>query len=428
MLLNLRSPALFKQIKILSRFVFIQLGLQVLGVISGVLIVRTMNPTQYAYFTIANSMQSTMNLLSDMGLGSALLSIGGRVWRDQYRFSQLINSAMSIRRYLAGIAILVTTPILIWLLVRNGASLLETILIVGIVICEFNLRIIITIFYDVLRLRSKIDYIQSADSFYTICRFGVLIIATSFQINSVFAVFASLVGSALQRVYIGKLGNEGIDVNASPKEEDKREIIARIKSQFAYYTFFIFQGQLTIGLISLFGNTQKIAEVGALGRLGILISIIGSVVSQIGAPGFARRQTRKALFQYYTLIIGTVTLLALLMVILSSSYPLLLLWILGSKYYHLRNEVSLIALGSMVTLIYSSMWSLNVAKGWIQYSWIIIPATLLTQCIAITYLDISTVNGVIVFNIFSTVPSVIVNIYMSYLGFRRMREDESSYK
>ncbi len=103
-------------LKTLSKFISIQLIIQALGFASGILLVRNLDKQEYAYLTLANSMQGAMNVLADSGIGSALSAIGGKVWQDPYRFGQLINTAMHIRRYLAILTITIVTPILMWML------------------------------------------------------------------------------------------------------------------------------------------------------------------------------------------------------------------------------------------------------------------------------------------------------------------------
>lgn len=67
--------------RIVGSFAAIQAIVQVIGFLSGILIVRTLNQREYAYFTIANTMQGTINLLADIGISVGLVSIGERFGR-----------------------------------------------------------------------------------------------------------------------------------------------------------------------------------------------------------------------------------------------------------------------------------------------------------------------------------------------------------
>src|SRR6202008_1778487 len=107
--------------KVVGNFALIQAGVQIIGFLGGILLVRWLPQREYAYFTIANTMQGTINLLADIGISVGLISIGGRVWHDRYRFGELINTALGVRRRLGAIAIVAVTPIMYSMLVKNGA-------------------------------------------------------------------------------------------------------------------------------------------------------------------------------------------------------------------------------------------------------------------------------------------------------------------
>src|SRR2546423_11234316 len=124
----------FHHARVIGNLAVVQAIVQILGFFSGILIIRTLSQQEYAYFTIANTMQGTLNLLADIGISVGVLSIGGRVWQDKNRFGQLINTALGLRRRLAAISVLVVTPILYFLLVKNGAAFVYTLGLVALVL------------------------------------------------------------------------------------------------------------------------------------------------------------------------------------------------------------------------------------------------------------------------------------------------------
>ena len=113
----------FHRATVVGKFAIVQAVVQVIGFLSGILLVRSLDQREYAYFTIANTMQGTINVLADIGISVGLVSIGGRVWQDRHRFGQLINTALGLRKKLGAIAIVIVTPILFAMLFRNGASI-----------------------------------------------------------------------------------------------------------------------------------------------------------------------------------------------------------------------------------------------------------------------------------------------------------------
>src|SRR5438552_16941835 len=78
-----QSPYLRRLIRggrVVGSFVTVQVIVQLIGFLSGILLIRMLEQREYAFFTIANTMQGTLNLLADVGLRGRLVSIGDRLW------------------------------------------------------------------------------------------------------------------------------------------------------------------------------------------------------------------------------------------------------------------------------------------------------------------------------------------------------------
>src|ERR1700726_5263197 len=127
--------------RVVGNFALVQALVQIIGFMSGILIVRTLEQRDYAYFTIANTMQGTINLLADIGISVGLVSIGGRVWQDRHRFGQLVSTALSMRRKLGAVAIIIVTPVLYFLLVKNGASFFYTAVLIVVVLAGLLIQL-----------------------------------------------------------------------------------------------------------------------------------------------------------------------------------------------------------------------------------------------------------------------------------------------
>ena len=105
-----------------GHYAWVQVLVQAIGFTTGILLIRSLEQSEYALFTIANAMQGTINILADIGISIGLISIGGRVWQDPHRFGELVSTGLKLRRRLGAAAILIVIPILYFMLVRNGAS------------------------------------------------------------------------------------------------------------------------------------------------------------------------------------------------------------------------------------------------------------------------------------------------------------------
>ena len=67
------SSAALRFAREVGRFAWLQLFVQLIGFATGILIVRHLEQREYAFFTIANTMQGTINMLADIGLSIGLI-------------------------------------------------------------------------------------------------------------------------------------------------------------------------------------------------------------------------------------------------------------------------------------------------------------------------------------------------------------------
>jgi hypothetical protein len=76
--------------------------------------------------------------------------------------------------------------------------------------------------------------------------------------------------------------------------------------------------------------------------------------------------------------------------------------------------------GAVVAAIAGTLWALNASKAWVSGAWLYVPLTLATQAGLIPLTDFSSVAGVLIFNLISQLPSLFLNMALSYRGFRTL--------
>ena len=405
--------------RIVGNFALVQAAVQIVGFLSGILLIRYLDPREYAYFTIANTMQGTLNVLADIGISIGLVSIGGRIWQDGHRFGQLVNTALNLRRKMGLAAVVAIVPVLAWLLLKNGASPGYMALLVVAVLAGLFVQLSIGVLSVVPRLRSDIGRIQTIDLTGALARLAALVALVFLFLNGAVALAVGSATLFLQYWMLRKYVARTIDLNAPDNSEDRVAMLRFVRSQAANAIFFCFQGQITVFLISIFGRqVSSIAEVGALGRLAMIFAVLSNLLANVFAPAFARCQTTGKLRLQYFAVVGAVSAFSVAIIAFAAFFPHQFLFVLGGKYAHLERELLLMVSGAVVTAIASTLWSLNAAKAWIAGSWLYIPLTLGTQLALIPFTDFSSVAGVLTFNLFSALPSLFLNIVLSLRGFR----------
>ena len=408
--------------RVVGNFAFVQGVVQLISFLSGILVIRHLDQREYGYFTIANTMQGTLNVLADIGISIGLISIGGRVWQDRQRFGQLVNTALGLRRKLGAAVAIIVTPILYFMLVKNGASMSYAGILIAVVLAGLAVQLLIGVFSVVPRLRSDISRIQTIDITGAVARLLALLLLMFLFLNGAIAL---VIGSAtlfLQYWMLRKYVAGVVDLSAPENPEDRAAMRGFIRSQAANAIFFCLQGQITVFLISFFGRAvSSVAEVGALGRLAMIFAVLSNLLANVFAPAFARCQSLRKLRWQYAVIVGCVVCFSLVILAASAFFPRQFLFVLGNKYAHLERESVLMVGGAVISALAGTLWSLNAAKAWVAGSWLYIPLTLATQLAMIPSTDFSSVMGVLKFNLVSAVPSLVLNLILSYRGFRSWR-------
>jgi O-antigen/teichoic acid export membrane protein len=402
-----------------GRFASVQMFVQLIAFVTGILLVRLLEQREYALFTVTNTMQGTMNVLADIGISIGMISIGGRVWQDSHRFGELVRTGLKLRRTLGAAAVIAITPLLYYMLAKNGAPPFYALVLIGAVLLALSAQLSIGVLEVIPRLRSDIRLIQKIDLTGAVSRLLVLLVLAGVFLN---AGVAALVGSGalLLQYYLLKRYAVGVvDFSAHENLEDRRAMIGFIRQQAANAIFFCLQGQITVFLITIFGHSIGVAEVGALGRLAMIYSVIANLIMNIFAPAFARCHDPRRLRRIYAGIVSAVAGFSLVVLSAAVFLPNEFLFVLGNKYSHLHRELFLMVAGATLNVMTSTLWYLNSSRAWIAGSWLNIPVTIAAQISLIPFVDFSTVSGVLTFNLIASVPSLLLNMGLSYRGFSR---------
>ena len=150
----------------------------------------------------------------------------------------------------------------------------------------------------------------------------------------------------------------------------------------------------------------------------MIFTILMNMLTNIFVPAFARCQNKRKLRYLYVGIAGVVILFSAIVLGGAGLFPEQFLFVLGNRYTHLHRELLLMIGVAVLTALSGTLWLLNASKAWIAGSWLYIPLTLTTQIALIPFTDFSSVAGVLTFNLISIAPSLLLNLALSYRGFR----------
>lgn len=404
---------------ILAGFASVQMVIQVLGFLSGILIVRHLSKPDYAWFTIANALIATLGMIADSGVSAGLSSIGGTIWQDGARFGSLIRTALALRRKFALVTVILVTPIFTWLLVKNQAPAVTVAIVVAAALVGFSLQLTGGILGMVMSLRQEIRRLQLLGLGAALARLVLVASACIVLIDLRVVVIIGVIGPGFQLWFLRRWVREAVNLNAPETPEYRDRLLTVVKKQLPLTLFYCLQGQVIVWLISIFGSKERIAEIGALGRFAMIFTVVSSVMNGVVVPRFARCQDLSLLRRRYWQIVAGFAAVAGALVILSAAFPRPLLWVLGGQYANLESEVWLMMLSAALAALFATQFALTYSKAWIAPAIISIPMEIVTQAVLIFLLDMTTVRGVLLLGCCSFIPPIFLNMIIAHLNLRK---------
>lgn len=419
--LSHRQKKLFGWLSVLARFGSAQLVIQLLGFLSGILIVQNLSKPDYAWFTIANTFIATIGMLADVGVSGAVTAIGGGVWQDNARMGSLIRTALTFRRKLAIVSVTLVTPIFIWMLAKNQAPAATIAVVVPAALAGFLMQLTAGVLGVVISLRQEIRRMQLLGLACALLRLAILAPACLIFIDVRIAVITGTIGFAFHAWILRRWAKKTIEWNAPESDDYRGRMLSIVKRQAPLTIFYCVQGQLMVLLISIFGNEERVAEIGALGRFAVIFSVISSVMNGVVVPRFARCQDRGILRRRYWQVAAVFAFFAGSLVALSAAFPRPLIWVIGAKYANLEGEVWLMMLNAGLGAMFLCLFTLTYSKAWIVPAAISIPMEIVTQVILILIFDLSTVRGVLLLGCFAQLPNILLNVVVATRELRRFK-------
>lgn len=397
-----------------------QVIVQAVGFLSGILVIRLLPVEDYALYTLANTMLGTMTVLSDGGISTGVMAQGGKVWQDKKKLGAVLQTGLVLRRKFASYSLIVSIPILLYLLITNGASWVTAVLIVLSIIPAFYAALSDSLLRIIPKLHQSILPLQKNQVAVGIYR----LILTCLTLFAFPWAFVAVLAGGLPRLYgniaLRKISNNFIDTEQLEDKEVKKEILKVVKRVLPGAIYYSLSGQITIWLISVFGNATSVAQLGAIGRLAVLLTVIGTVFSTLFVPRFSRSQNNPNLLtKKFLMSLGLLVFICLAIVGAFVLFSNQALWLLGDNYSELSSELVLSITGSCVGLITGFTFSLGSSRGWILNPIIYISISISTIIIGILLFNISTLSGILLFNIFVNVIQALVYIVYTFFKIRK---------
>jgi hypothetical protein len=355
-----------------------------------------------------------MVVLADGGIANGVMSEGGRVWTDKDKLGIVMGTGLNLRKKFANVSLLVALPVLFYLLQHHGSNWYLSTLIILALIPAFFTSLSNSLLEILPRLTQNILPLQKIQVTTNLARLVLACLTLIIFPWAFIAILAAGLPQLWSSKQLFKLSGNYAMISAHPDILVRKKILAIVRRTLPSAIYYCFLGQITVWLISLFGTTSSIANVGALGRIAMLLTIFTVLFNTLIVPRFARLPVNKSLLlQRFLQIQGGLLFFSALMIALFHLFSSQALWILGPNYSNLNYELLLTITGSCLGLISTAAFSLSTSRGWTINPLYSIPVSMLSIVCGIVFIDVSSLKGILLFNILiSLVHALIFVIYV----------------
>jgi O-antigen/teichoic acid export membrane protein len=411
-------------IGIFSAYFSTQTVTQLLGIATGILFTRTLPVREFALYTLAFSVITFFNFLSDLGSTTSLLHFFHRSVKEGSEFRPYADAVLSLRRwaFLGGTLIVAAVfPLVAHSKGFGGWDVAPA--TVGILLCVwFQIQVSLRVLDLRLRNLYGLSYrAEMAGAALRLALAAILVLAA--LLHAWLGVLATAAGTALASFLARPLEGREAGARLTPRELGpyRRKILRYLLPTLPSALYFSVQGPLIVWLAATFGSARNIAEVGALGRLGLAVGLFSGLIGTVFLPRLAQIADDRVYLARFLQFGAVLAAVAALMTAAAAAAPGAFLAILGPHYTGLRSELMLVVAGAGLNLLDGYLVNVNLARSWTRWQGACLVVQLAGQVAVMAALPLSGTYNVLLFNLFSSMIALALQTVTALAGFRRPR-------
>lgn len=401
------------------RFVVGQMLLTGLNALTGFVLVRSLGKADYAAYSLTFSLLAIAVNASNMGLTSAALGLGGRVWPDGVALRAVLNSAQRLRNSVGGWLALPFAAYCLWQFPQIGTTWSEALALASLVLAAAWVQMQANFYAIVLQLGHSTAALLRNDLGSAMLKLvGAALIAWTG--GPVWAVVGWIVLCLVVNYRAHVRATRPLLAHHRHTDEtylrDMRHMVRTNALRTLYWSF---EGQIAILLCAWFASTERVADIGALGRLGVLFSIFQAFVASYTLPELAKARTPQHVLQQAFRTLGAAILLTLPILFWAAMHPPSLLWILGPNYAELTEYLLPFLLAGATGQLAAVVYQVCTARAWVALNRYYVALALPFQALLLYTLDLRQIENVILFSWLNNLFFLLFNIAMFVFSWRR---------
>lgn len=405
--------------KVAATFFAVHFTQQVVTLATGLLFIRYLSIEEFAIYTMATSVLLTFAFATDLGSSSALMHFFHQSQLGKEPYANMANAVLSLRRWMFVAGAPVAVAILAVWGRASGLSAPMIALASVLVVATVWVQVQGTTRIVVLRLEGEYARSYRAEVLAALARLGAASAVIAFGLTTAIWALATALVSACALAWVAHEGR--IPRAATSVRALQHRVVRYLAPALPSAVYFAIQGQLVIWCAAWFGNLTLVANIGALGRLGLIVGAFGGLSQVVFLPRLVQI-TDEGLFARRLVQFGAIlAVMAGALVAASVAAPYAFLWLLGESYDSLTMELPLIVLAAGLSLVGGYLGAVANARSWNRLQ----PAALLVmmaaQAAMVVWLQLDTTLGVAWFAVGSAAAGLASQLAIVTTGLVRPR-------
>lgn len=402
-----------------SSFFIGQGALQAVNLLINFFLIRYLSVEAYAQFGLTFGFQSTAISLMDLGFASTIIPLVGDRLEDRDLVGRYVHAAIRLRTrgffILAPLAVVAFVPIAT---THQWSVELQILLIIAVLVALYSSGNVSCYSAPFFLYRRLTEFYAPQTAFGVLRLLTYVVLELLGGLNAwTAAAISALNVTAISRVLMRR-SRQWIRWNNRETKSTEREIIHYVMPAIPALIYGALQPQISLFLISIFGQTTSIAQVAALGRIAQLFTVLQTFNMVVIEPYIARLRQDRLLATYLKVVAVAVTC-CIPIIVIAFIWPEPILWLLGSKYAGLRELIGWQVLASCITYVAVLGWVMNRARKWVFWSGTIVEIALIliVQIGYLVLVGVRTTQEAVMLTLVSSICLVIAHGYNAVYGF-----------
>ncbi len=418
-------------LRLASEYTAAHMAARMLAAASGLLLVRLLPVDEYGFYTLVLAAFTFICTFSDLGATETLSFFRWRAGKKNRSWMPYFHAVVRFRRTVFVFGFFSSAAYIFYMgrhIGEDTRTILAGIALMGLS-AWFAIQSGIISYALKLEQRFREAYaVELSNESIKILAVGLIWLMGAASATAGMATVA--VGAFIAAILATRLLDHHFKETETPRQESPSKIDRIVHAQVVPVipgaVYFSVQGPLVAGLAAYFGSVANVAEVGALGRLGVLVGVVSGFTGSVFLPRLLTISDDNLFLKRYLHWWIVIILFGVSLLLMVALFPATLLGLLGDAYFGLHRELLTVSATAIVGTWGAYAWGVNRAQGWVRYQPWSVPTMLAGQTSMLLHLDLSSTGGVLLFGLGTGLLGLVFQLVVNIHGFTSTKSNQKA--